>query len=130
MSKKPNTKKVEKVEKEEVKEVEEKEEKTTSKEEFYDEKPKKEKSLFQRVMNVILWVVLFVWMGICLVDFFNTRNLKDPVFCLKKETTTYSDGTVDSCTGLGYKIYRYKRASYNGVEYGPFWAKDRSAENK
>ena len=38
-------------------------------EEFFDEK-KDKKSTFQRVMNIILWVVLFIWMGICLVDFF------------------------------------------------------------
>ena len=29
---------------------------------------------------------------------------------------------------LGYKVYRYNRKSFNGIEYGPFWSKDRSAE--
>ncbi len=111
----------------------ENEEKVT-KEEFYDEKKpkkeKKEKSMVSRVINVILWIVLFAWMGICLVDFFKTRSLSEPIFCLSKETTTYEDGKVYSCTGLGYKIYHYDRKSFSGYEYGPFWAKDRSTEQK
>ena len=102
---------------------------------FDDKKEKKElkkeekgKSTFNKIMNVILWIVLFVWMAICLVDFFKTRAETDPVFFLKKETIKYDDGEVDSCLGLGYKIYHYKRTSFNGLEYGPFWSKDRSAE--
>ena len=65
-------------------------------------------------------------MGICLIDFYNTHEEKDPMFCLKKETITYDDGNVYSCTGLGYKIYNYKRKSFTAIEYGPFWSKDRS----
>ena len=94
-------------------------------EEFFDEK-KDKKSTFQRVMNIILWVVLFIWMGICLVDFFRTRTENEPIFCLSKETVKYDDGQVRICTGLGYKVFHYERASYKGIEYGPFWSSDRS----
>ena len=97
-------------------------------EDFLDEK-KDKKSTFNRVMNIILWIVLFVWMGICLVDFFLTKTDHEPIFCLSKDTTEYSDGQVRSCTGLGYKIYHYERDSYKGIEYGPFWSKDRSVGN-
>ena len=103
--------------------------KAKKEEEFFNEK-KNEKSLFSRIMNVVLWVVLFVWMGICLIDFYKTHRQEEPIFCLKKETVTYDDGTVDSCLGLGYKVFNYKRKSYTGVEYGPFWSKDRSNEKK
>ena len=103
------------------------ESKDEKKEEFFEEK-KEKKSLFNRIMNIVLWIILFVWMGICLIDFFNTRAGKEPVFCLKKETTSYSDGNVATCTGLGYKIFNYRRTSFSGVEYGPFWATDRTAE--
>ena len=96
-------------------------------EEFYESK-KDKKSLFSRIINIVLWVILLVWMGICLVDFYKTHKEEEPIFCLKKETTQYNDGTVDSCLGLGYKIYHYKRSSFNGIEYGPFWSKDRSSE--
>ena len=104
-----------------------KEEKKEEKEEFFNEK-KSKKSLFNRIMNVVLWVVLFVWMGICLVDFFLTVNDKAPKMCLKQERITYSDGYVDKCTGLGYKVFNYRRASFSGNQYGPFWIKDRSAK--
>lgn len=107
------------------------------KEEFFEEKKSKkknknkkdkdEKSMFQKVMNVILWLVLIVWMLICIVDFIKTQRVEKPIFCLKEETTKYEDGSVYSCTGLGYKIYHYDRTSFSGVEYGPFWSKDRSA---
>ena len=81
-------------------------------------------------MNIVIWIILLLWMGICLTDFYNTQKEKDPMFCLKKETIKYDDGTVDSCTGLGYKIYNYKRKSFTAIEYGPFWSKDRSSERK
>ena len=61
---------------------------------FDDKKEKKElkkeekgKSTFNKIMNVILWIVLFVWMAICLVDFYQTHQEKEPMFCLKKEVT-------------------------------------------
>jgi len=113
--------------KESVKEIFD--EKENKKEEFFNEK-KDKRSLFNRIMNVILWIVLFAWMGVCLVDFFNVKAERKPVFCLKKETTTYSDGKVYTCTGLGYKIFNYRRTSFSGDEYGPFWSKDRTAEDK
>ena len=99
------------------------------KEEFFDKNEKTEASTFSKVMNVVLWIVLFAWIGICLIDFYNTHQQKDPLFCVfGKESTTYEDGRVDSCTGLGYKIYNYKRTCFTGVEYGPFWSKDSSVE--
>jgi len=115
---------------ENVKEIfNEKEDKDNKKEEFFEEK-KDKKSTFSRVLNIFLWIVLFVWMGICLIDFFNTKSEKEPIFCLKKETTTYNDGKVYTCTGLGYKVINYRRTSFSGNEYGPFWSKDRTADNK
>ena len=93
-----------------------------------EEKKEKKKGTFGKVINAFLWVVLLAWIAICLTDFFRTHEEKEPMFCIKKETTKYPDGKVESCTGLGYKIYRYNRKSFNGIEYGPFWFKDRSSE--
>ena len=104
-------------------------EEMVKKEEFFDEK-KSKKSLFNRIMNVILWIILFAWMAVCLVDFFRTTNDKEPKLCIKQERTTYSDGYVDTCTGLGYTVINYRRKSINGNQYGPFWIKDKSAETK
>ncbi len=106
------------------------EEEKEEKEEFFEEKKSRrdsdKKSMFSRIMNVVLWIVLFAWMGICLLDFYHVHQEEEPQFCLKKETTQYEDGTVDSCLGLGYKVYNYKRESYRAIEFGPFWSKDRS----
>jgi len=122
------------MEKEEVKETTVVEEEEF--EEFNEKKNKKvkkeksnEKSTFSRVMNVFLWIVLLVWMAICLIDFYNVSQENEPKFCLSRSTTQYSDGTVDTCVGLGYKVFNYKRESFRAIEFGPFWGKDRTAEN-
>ena len=93
-----------------------------------EEKNEREgKSIIGKAINAIIWVVIVIWMGICIIDFYNTREEKEPIFCFfGKETTKYKDGKVDSCTGLGYKIYNYKRQCFTGIEYGPFWSEDRS----
>jgi len=132
-NKSKNTKKT-KDEIEETNEVEEMEEE----EDFLEEKKSKksskkdkdEKSTFSKIMNVILWIVLFAWMAVCLIDFYNVHNENDPVMCIKKGTTEYDDGTVDWCLGVGYKVYRYDRDSFKAIEFGPFWSKDRSAEEE
>lgn len=108
-----------------------KEAKVEEKEDFLDEKKDKkeyEKTMFYKVSNIILWIVFIIWAAICLTDFVRVRQLKEPAFCIKKQTTQYQDGVVDSCLGVGYKVYNYKRDSYRAVEFGPFWAKDRSAK--
>lgn len=95
-------------------------------------KEKGEKSTFSKVMNVVLWVVLLVWMAICLIDFYKVHEEKDPYFCISKGVIKYDDGEVDWCLGLGYKVYNYNRKSFKAIEFGPFWSKDRSVkeENK
>ena len=95
-----------------------------------EESKKENKKVVSKIISIVLWILLFLWMGACLLDLNRTHKEKDPLFCIKKETIKYEDGEVDSCLGLGYKIYHYKRASFNGIEYGPFWFKDRSNENK
>ena len=116
-----------KVKEEKKVEVEQTEEEL--KEEFFDAKEDKE-STFNKVMNVILWIVLIAWMLVCLVDFYQTHKRQEPIFTFKKETIKYEDGEVDSYLGLGYKIYNYKRKCFDGIEYGPFWSKDRSVDNE
>ena len=120
-----------KVKAEKVKEEKVEEELTEEelKEEFFDAKEDKE-STFNKVMNVILWIVLIVWMAICLVDFYRAHKRQEPIFTFKKETTKYEDGEVDNYLGLGYRIFDYKRKCFNGIEYSPFWFKDRSVEEE
>lgn len=106
-------------------------------EDFYDEKPKKKKevvykekepSLISKILNIVLWVILFAWMAIVLVDYFQVRNEKEPKFCwFNDKTTQYENGTVEECTGLGYKVINYNREDFKAIEFGPFWIKDRTA---
>lgn len=91
-------------------------------------KVKKKKKLFRRIINIILWIVLFGWMVLVIIDYINVNNNKEAQFCwFNEKVTTYDDGTVTECMGIGYKIINYKRASFNAMEFGPFWIKDRSA---
>lgn len=98
--------------------------------EFVEIRKGKRKPSISKIMNVVLWVVLFAWIAICFFDFVTVKGNHDPKFCISKKTTTYSDGKVESCTGLGYKVYRYDRESFSGLEFGPFWSKDRTAQDK
>ena len=94
-------------------------------------KPKNTKKIVKIIINIILWGVLIGWAGICVYDFINVQsNGKEPKFCIKNETIKYSDGTVKICTGLGYKVINYQRASYKAIEFGPFWISDRTSDNK
>ena len=68
-------------------------------------------------------------MALVLVDYFKVRNEQEPIFCwFNNHTTTYENGTVKECTGLGYKVINYNREDYKAIEFGPFWIKDRTAE--
>lgn len=87
----------------------------------------KKEMKFVVTINVILFIILFSWLGICMTDFIKTRNNEKPMFCIKEKTKNYSDGSVYSCTGLGYKVFYYNRKSISGKEYCPFWSKDKSA---
>lgn len=97
-------------------------------EEFVDKKGKK--STVSKIVNIVLWVMLIFWIGVCLFDFFNTKSGNAPTFCITKKTKTYSDGTTTTCVGPGYKVYNYKRDSIKAVEFGPLWGKERLADKK
>ena len=96
---------------------------------FFDAKEDKD-STFRSIFSVILWIVLFIWIALCLIDFYKTRKREKPLFTFKHEVIKYDDGEVESDLGLGYKIYNYKRKCLNGIEYGPFWSEDRSIETE
>lgn len=99
------------------------------KEQFYDAKEDKE-SVVTKILNVLLWIIIFIWIAICLIDFYKTKKREEPLFTFKHEVTKYDDGQVDSYLGFGYKIYNYKRKCFDGIEYGPFWTKDGSIDSE
>ncbi len=101
------------------------ENKETVKEEI---KPKKKKSTFGKIINIIIWLVVLGWLCIFMYDFINTVSEKDPVFCLEKTTENNSDGTVKICEGIGYKVFDYDYGSIKALEFAPFWNKPKTAE--
>lgn len=115
--------KFKKTDKKEVEELTEEELKS----QFFDAKEDKE-SIFLKVLSIVLWTAVFVWIAICLIDFYRTQKREEPLFTFKNDVIEYDDGHVDSYLGLGYRIYNYKRKCFDGFEFGPFWTKDKSIE--
>ncbi len=95
-----------------------------------EKKDKYERGLVYRIINIALWIVLIVWMIIVFTDYVKVRNEEEPKFCWGEKTTKYDDGIVTECKGLGYKVINYQRTSFKAIEFGPFWIKDRTAEEK
>ena len=105
------------------KEVKEKENETVD-EDFKDVKKANKKNPVLKVISIILWLLILAWLVVVIFDFYKVSQEEDPVFCISKETITYDDGTVDLCTGLGYKVYNYNRASISGYEFELFGLKN------
>ena len=79
------------------------------------------------VIKVVLLAIIIIWIIIFFIDCFRARQSKTPLFCISEETKEYDDGTVYSCTGLGYKMYKYNRSSVDAtIEFGPFFIKERT----
>lgn len=91
-------------------------------------KPKKKKSFISKLINLIIWLVVLGWAGILVYDFVNVLREKEPMFCLEKTTETTSDGTVNICEGVGYKVFNYDYGSLKALEFAPFWNKPKTAE--
>ena len=70
---------------------------------------------------VIIWIICFF------IDYARSRQSKFPLFCINENVKHYDDGEVYSCTGLGYKMYKYNRQSIPlTVQFGPFFIEERT----
>ena len=102
--------------KEEVKDVE-----------VVEKKDETTKKILRKAWNIFFWVcfacILFTW----IYDFVQTKNEKDPAFCVAKNTLQVDSGTVDECVGLGYKVFKYNTDNENkgAREFGAFWISPR-----
>lgn len=106
---------------------------TLSENEKKTQKPQKKrgKKILSLIVNLLLWVILIGWVALVVMDYMHIQNEEQPQFCwFNQKTIEYKDGTVKECTGLGYKVINYDRSSFKAVEFGPFWIKDRTAQNK
>ena len=79
------------------------------------------------IIKIVILSLVIIWIIIFFIDYFRVRQAKMPIFCLTENTKEYEDGTVYSCTGLGYKMYKYDRDSIDAsIEFGPFFIKERT----
>lgn len=81
--------------------------------------------MIKKIINIVITILVLAWVGMVAYDYFNVTNEKDPMFCLKKEDVQRGDGTVNICTGPGYKVYKpnYTGAKYKAA-FQPFWMKE------
>ena len=104
--------------------------KTTKKEEVKEEVEVNEKDMDTSIAEESKEEWKEIGRKIWDIVFCRVSDRKDPMFCLSKKTHTFEDGTVEQCTGLGYKVYEYNRASLDsGIQFGPFFIKMKQPEN-
>lgn len=84
---------------------------------------KNKKGIVKIIFDVVFWVCFVFLVVIWVIDFVKVQQKSEPVFCISEKTHEFEDGTVDECTGLGYKVFIYKRKSIEAYQFGPFFIK-------
>jgi len=80
--------------------------------------------MLKKVLNVLIILIFIVWCYLIISDYLRVKNDKKAIYCLEHVIYDYTDGSVEECVGLGYKVYYYDRTSVNvKTEFGPFWKK-------
>ena len=78
----------------------------------------------RKIFNVVILFLFFCWSYVIISDFIEVKNGNKASFCIRHTIYDYTDGSVEECMGLGYKVYYYNRSSVNiKTEFGPFWKK-------
>lgn len=80
--------------------------------------------MIKKILGLLFTIIIVGWIVIIMYDAINSTN-GNPKFCLSKQVNNYNDGTVEICHGLGYKVYIYNRTNHKGIEFGPFWMKEK-----
>lgn len=80
------------------------------------------------IFKIVSILLVIIWVYFVASDYIKVQNGETPKYCLKEITKEYDDGTVYSCIGLGYKVFRYERESINAFEFGPFFIKEKLSE--
>ena len=81
-----------------------------------------------KVFKRVFWIIVILIIAINTFEFYRIRNGKKPLLCIKKEEHLYTDGTVNECIGLGYKVFEYKRTYLHGTEFVSIFASERTSE--
>ncbi|NLL01571.1 MAG: hypothetical protein GX265_00920 [Mollicutes bacterium] len=97
--------------------------KNENEEDFADLKESNKKVVIKKIVNIALWVILFILIAFCVTDFILVKTDNKPVFCAFNKVKEFEDGKVSSCYGLGYKVINYNRESMSGLVFSPVWKK-------
>lgn len=93
-----------------------------------ENKPKKKKHPIKIIINIFMWIVVLGWAGMLIYDFISTLSGKNPTFCLENTTEKVTDGTIETCEGVGYKVYKYNYGGQGYIEFVPFFQKPKTYE--
>lgn len=111
----PKTIKEEKI----VKEVSNTEVKSTEIRETFENS---KRSIFRNVWNIVFWLLIIALFAVWTTDFVRVKKDQEPIFCIKEIEHKYSDGSINECVGLGYRVYNYNRKSSNAKsQFSPFF---------
>lgn len=78
--------------------------------------------MLKRIFHILILLLFIGWTYIIFSDLSKVKEGNKAKFCLKNTIYDYVDGSVEECTGLGYKVYYYDRTSVNvKTEFVPFW---------
>lgn len=90
------------------------------------------KNLLSKIFSSLFSIIIGLWLIICLFDFLQVQGRNKPIFCLKNETLLLSNGSIEKCTGLGYKVLKFDKLNNCDVKiiYGAFWIEDKCPETK
>ena len=78
--------------------------------------------MLKKIFNILIIILFVGWCYIIISDYIKVKNGEKAKFCIRYTIYDYTDGSVNECTGLGYKVYYYNRESVNvKTEFGPFW---------
>lgn len=80
--------------------------------------------MIKKILNICILSFFVFWVYAIVTDFQKVKNDDKAVYCIRQTLYDYTDGSVEECLGLGYKVFYYNRTSINAkTDFGPFWMK-------
>lgn len=61
----------------------------------------------QAILKTVVIILVVLWMGLFIYDYFNAKNAVKPIICLSEKNIQKDDATYYTCTSFGYKYSEY-----------------------
>ena len=85
--------------------------------------------VIKKIMSLLITMLLVGYIVIVFTDYLQANNSENPKFCYEEVVIPYDDGTTTEYKCLGYKIFKYERASINAYEFGFFITEKNISQN-